>query len=140
MTELFVFSLSLLERGIYEKSVCNFQSMKSPLELNGVLSKFFCFITWLLYQLIRRNTTTCKQGLYVKSYCFFETITVKNYKLKYFIAEGAFKWGGTFIKINNTWWSEWFSTICTVLKTRKHPWRSVTLSKAASFSLQLYEK
>ena len=56
VTELFVFSLSLLERGIYEKSVCNFQSMKSPLELNGVLSKFFCFITWLLYQLIRRNT------------------------------------------------------------------------------------
>ena len=37
-------------------SVCNLQSMKSPLELNSLLSKFFCYITWLLYQLIRRDT------------------------------------------------------------------------------------
>ena len=37
-------------------SVCNFQSMKSPVELNSLLSKFFCYITWLLYQLIRRDT------------------------------------------------------------------------------------
>ena len=26
------------------------------MELNGLLSKFFCYITWLLYQLIRRDT------------------------------------------------------------------------------------
>ena len=24
---------------------CNFQSMKGPVELNGLLSKFFCYIT-----------------------------------------------------------------------------------------------
>ena len=29
--------------------------MKIPVELNGLLSKFFCYITWLLYQLIRRD-------------------------------------------------------------------------------------
>ena len=30
----------------YLISVCNFQSMKSPVELNSLLSKFFCYITW----------------------------------------------------------------------------------------------
>ena len=30
--------------------------MKSPVELNSLLSKFFCYIIWLLYQLIRRDT------------------------------------------------------------------------------------
>ena len=40
----------------YLYTVCNFQSMKSPLELNSLLSKFFCYITWLLYQLIRRDS------------------------------------------------------------------------------------
>ena len=39
-----------------KKTVCNFQSMKSLMELNSLLSKFFCYITWLLCQLIRRNT------------------------------------------------------------------------------------
>ena len=29
--------------------------MKSTVELNSLLSKFFCYITWLLYQLIRRD-------------------------------------------------------------------------------------
>ena len=37
--------------------VCNFQSMNSPMELNGLFSKFFCyitrFVTW--HQLIRRE-------------------------------------------------------------------------------------
>ena len=37
-------------------SVCDFQSMKSLVELNSLLSKFFCHITWLLYHLIRRDT------------------------------------------------------------------------------------
>ena len=41
-------------RSLY--SVCNFQSMKSSVKLNGLLPKFFCYITWLLYQLIRRDT------------------------------------------------------------------------------------
>ena len=30
--------------------------MKSPVELNSLLSKFFYYITWLLYQLIRCGT------------------------------------------------------------------------------------
>ena len=30
--------------------------MKSPVELNSLLSEFFCYITWLLYKLIRRDT------------------------------------------------------------------------------------
>ena len=29
-------------------SVCNFQSMKSPVKLNSRLSKFFCYITWFV--------------------------------------------------------------------------------------------
>ena len=37
-------------------SVCNFLSMKLPVDLNSLLSKFFCYITCLLYQLIRRDT------------------------------------------------------------------------------------
>ena len=38
------------------KTVWNFQSMKRPVELNSLLLKFFCYITWLLYQLTRRET------------------------------------------------------------------------------------
>ena len=52
-------------------AVCNFQSMKIPVELNNLLSKFFCFITWFV---MTRLWTTCKQDLYVKSYCLFEII------------------------------------------------------------------
>ena len=29
-------------------SVCNFQSMKSPVERNNLLPKFFCYITWFV--------------------------------------------------------------------------------------------
>ena len=36
-------------------TVCNFQSRKNPVELNSLLSKFFCYITWLLYHLMRRD-------------------------------------------------------------------------------------
>ena len=39
-----------------KSAVCNFQSMKSSVELNSLLSKFFYYITWLLYQLIRCDT------------------------------------------------------------------------------------
>ena len=65
-------------------TVCNFQSMKSPVELNSLLSKFFCYITWYVISPDQtRLWTTCKRGLYVKSFCFFETIPYrfKNYKL-----------------------------------------------------------
>ena len=44
------------ENFVEAASVCDFQSMKSPVELNSLLSKLFCGITWLLYQLIRRDT------------------------------------------------------------------------------------
>ena len=30
------------------RPVCNFQSMKSPVELNSLLSKFFCYITYFV--------------------------------------------------------------------------------------------
>ena len=33
-----------------------FNPWKSSVELNSLLSKFFCYIIWLLYQLIRRDT------------------------------------------------------------------------------------
>ena len=29
-------------------TVCNFQSMKSPVELNSLFSSFFCYITWFV--------------------------------------------------------------------------------------------
>ena len=29
-------------------TVCNFRSMKSPVELNSLLSKFFSYITWFV--------------------------------------------------------------------------------------------
>ena len=53
---------------------------KSPVELNRLFSKFFCYITWFDEM---RHWRLCKQGLYVKSCCFFETIAqwFKNYKL-----------------------------------------------------------
>ena len=53
---------------IYRKenanSVCNFQFMKSPKELNSFYQNSFVILQW----------TTCKRGFYVKSYCFFETM------------------------------------------------------------------
>ena len=56
-------------------SVCNFPSMKSPVELNNLSSKFFCYITWSVISPDQtRQWTTCKGGLYAKSYCFFETM------------------------------------------------------------------
>ena len=56
-------------------TVCNFQFRKSPVELNSLLSKLFCYITWLVISPdYRRHWTTCKRGLYVKSYCSSETI------------------------------------------------------------------
>ena len=44
----------------------NFQYMKSPVELNSLLSKFFCYISWFVISLDQtRLWTTCKRGLYV---------------------------------------------------------------------------
>ena len=37
-------------------SVCNLQSMKSPVELNSLLSKFFCLSPGSLHHLIRRDS------------------------------------------------------------------------------------
>ena len=56
-------------------SVCNFQSMKSPVELNSIFSKFFWYINWsVISPNSTRQWTTWKRGIYVKSYCLFETI------------------------------------------------------------------
>ena len=38
------------------ESVCNFQSVKIPVELNSLFSKFFCVSPGLLYHMIRRDT------------------------------------------------------------------------------------
>ena len=67
-------------------SVCNFQSIKSPVELNSLLLNFFRYITWFVISPdLTRLWTTCKRGLYVKSFCFFETIAswIKNCKLNF---------------------------------------------------------
>ena len=40
----------------FSYAVCDFQSMKRLVGLSSLLSKLFCYITWLLYQLIRRYT------------------------------------------------------------------------------------
>ena len=72
------------------RTVCNFQSTKSPVELNNLLSKFFCYITWLVISPDqRRHWTTCKRDFYVKSYCTFETIAqrIKNYKLRRLLSD-----------------------------------------------------
>ena len=45
------------------KTVCNFQSMKSPVELGSLLFKFFCYATWLDE---RRHWRHCKRGLFAK--------------------------------------------------------------------------
>ena len=52
-------------------SICNFQSMKRPAELNSFFLKFFCYITWFDET---RDCRACKRGLYAEFYCFFETI------------------------------------------------------------------
>ena len=39
---------NICERLLLTKRVCNFQSMKTPVELNSLLSKFFCYITWFV--------------------------------------------------------------------------------------------
>ena len=47
-------------------TVCDFQSMKSLMEMNSLFLKLFCYMNW-----------------YDETYCFFETIAqrFKNYKL-----------------------------------------------------------
>ena len=49
-------------------SVCNFQSMKSPVERNSLFLKLFCYVTWFDET---RHWRLCRRGCYVK----FETIT-----------------------------------------------------------------
>ena len=56
-------------------SVCNFQSMNSPMELNTLFSKCFCYIArFVTWPDQTQEWTTCKRGLYVKYYCLSETI------------------------------------------------------------------
>ena len=56
-------------------SVCNFQSMNSPMELNSLFSKFFCYITrFVTWHLIRLRMNDLQRPL-----CFSETIA---YSLK----------------------------------------------------------
>ena len=58
--------------------------MKSPGEMNIAFSQnSFVISPGLLYHLVRHDTGGLANGLYVKSYCIFETIAqrFKNYKL-----------------------------------------------------------
>ena len=41
-------SLYFKDSFIFQSTVCNFQSIKTPVELNILLSKFFCYITWFV--------------------------------------------------------------------------------------------
>ena len=70
---------------IFTITVWNFQSMKSPVELNSLLLKFFCYITWLVISpdQTRHWKKTWKRDLYVKFCCTFKTIDqqFKNYEL-----------------------------------------------------------
>ena len=52
-------------------SVCNFQSMKRPVELKHLLLKLSLYVACFDE---RRYWRSCKCGLFVKSHCFFETI------------------------------------------------------------------
>ena len=64
---------------ILDCSVCNFQSMNSPMELNSLFSKFFCYIIrFVTWHLIRREN-----GRLAKAFMFFwnNSLRFKNYKL-----------------------------------------------------------
>ena len=63
------------------KSVCNFQTMKSPVKLNSLLSKFFCYITVVWWD---ATLETLEMILLCQIPLFRETIAYrfKNYKLK----------------------------------------------------------
>ena len=68
------FSVKKLFLKTFQNSpVCHFQSFKSPVEMDGLLSKLSespgCYISWL-----NAMPDDLQRGLYVKSYCFFETI------------------------------------------------------------------
>ena len=64
------------------RTVCNFQFMKSPLELNSLLSKLFCS-PGLLYHLIRRDTgrlanEVFMSNLIVSSRQWFSDLNITN--------------------------------------------------------------
>ena len=74
--------LQFLKNFFIVQSVRNFQSIKSPVELNSLLIKLFCYVTQFDE---RQNWRPCKRGLFFKSYCFFKIIAqrFKNYKLQW---------------------------------------------------------
>ena len=79
-----IFQLPVFHKRLTYITTCNFKSMKSFVDLNSLFSKIFCYITWYVIPLVQMGQwMTCKRGLYVKSYCFFQTIAqrFKNYKL-----------------------------------------------------------
>ena len=59
-------------------TVCNFQSMKTPVELNSLLSKFFCYITWLDATMDDLQPRPLRQILL---FLWNNGLTFKNYKL-----------------------------------------------------------
>ena len=75
-------------------AVCNFQSMKSPVELNSLSSKFFCYITWLDATLDDLQTRPLRQIL-----LFFRnnSLAVKK-KQRKLHDKTVLPWGGKFIQ------------------------------------------
>ena len=63
--------------------VCNFQSMKSPMKLNSLWSKFFYYITCLLYQLVVISLDDLQTRLLHKILLLLgnNSLTIKNYQL-----------------------------------------------------------
>ena len=86
------------------RSICKFQSMKSPVKLNNLLLKFF-YVTWLDE---RQNWRPCKWGLFFKSYCFFEIFHFSRLKTTNYWFKNYF----LLLKLlNNLTWSYYFK-IC----------------------------
>ena len=87
-------------------SVCKFQSMKSPVELNSLLLKFFRYGT---RSLERWNWRLWKRGLFFKPYCFFETIDqrFKIYKLNCFCSFLSNNQDNTGNRTDNNYISLW---------------------------------
>ena len=57
LVQVFLWEFFKIYKSTYfPRTVCNFQSMKSPVELNSLFSKFFRWTPGLLYHLIRRDS------------------------------------------------------------------------------------
>ena len=82
----------------FSSTVCNFQSIKSPVELNSFFSKLFCYLfetvaEWFKnYKLIKKSIDSSKNRtrdfqnslLFERSACFHVTISENFERFQYF--------------------------------------------------------